>query len=123
MWIDYLRNEMRSKTRFNNWTENYSERIFMVEIKGKSFCFTGKFETKQKDSEELLTRSQVTELLEKEEGIVKNSVIKTLDYLVVGGLGSNLYSEGVKGKKILKAEQQPNTMILSEDEFFKAINY
>ncbi len=95
----------------------------MVEIKGKTFCFTGKFETKQKNSDDLLTRKEVSELVEKEGGIVKKSVVKTLDYLVVGGLGSNLYTEGTKGSKFQKAEQQSNTTILTEDEFFKAVNY
>jgi NAD-dependent DNA ligase len=95
----------------------------MIEIKGKSFCFTGKFETQSKNSDDLLTRNQVSKLVEDKGGIVKKSVIKSLDYLVVGGLGSNLYSAGTKGQKIMKAEEQENTRILSEDEFFEAINY
>ncbi len=95
----------------------------MVEIRGKTFCFTGKFETKKKNSDDLLTRKQVSELVENEGGIVKKSVVKTLDYLVIGGLGSSLYSEGSKGSKFQKAEQQSNTTILTEDDFFDAINY
>ena len=95
----------------------------MVEMKGKSFCFTGKFETKKKGTDDLLTRKQVSELVIDKGGIVKKSVVRSLDYLVVGGLGSNLYSEGTKGKKILKAEEQENTRILTEKDFFETIDY
>ena len=107
--------------------------ILLIAIAVSStFCERPEIEAGFKDA---LQYSIYTYLMENEEdfssfisilekgGIVKKSVIKSLDYLVVGGLGSNLYSEGSKGNKILRAEEQSNTTILTEDEFFEAINY
>lgn len=94
-----------------------------MEIKGKTFCFTGKFETKQKGSDKTLTRNILHELIEKKDGIVSKSVTKNLDYLVVGGLGSSRYIAGSKGKKIIKAEKQLNTKILTEEEFLDLVEF
>jgi hypothetical protein len=54
---------------------------------------------------------------------VSKSVTKNLDYLVVGGLGSSRYIAGSKGQKIIKAEKQPNTNILAEEEFLDLVEY
>ncbi len=78
-----------------------------IEFEGKTFCLTGGFSTKQKDSDKPLTRKQVSDLVTQQGGIIKGSVTKGLDYLVVGGKGSILYSSGTKGDKIIKAEEQP----------------
>ena len=94
-----------------------------VEIKGKTFWFTGKFESKQKKCDKTLTRNYLHDLVREKGGLISKSVTKGFNYLIIGGLGSNRYIEGSKGMKILKAEKQPNTTILSEKEFLKLIEY
>lgn len=94
-----------------------------IEFKGKTFCFTGEFSTKQKDEEKPLTRKIVSEMVVAKGGIAKKSVTKKLDYLVIGGSGSDRYKEGTKGSKLTKAEQQPNTTVISEKEILEALGY
>ena len=93
-----------------------------IVFENNSFCITGKFETINKESEKEYTRTEISLLIEKRNGIIKKSVLKTLDYLVVGGLGSTMYSSGLKGNKIIKAESQENTRILTEKELLKALD-
>ena len=92
-------------------------------LKEKSFCITGEFLILQKGSEESLTRNIVSKMIEAKGGIIKKSVIKSLDYLVIGGAGSDRYTKDTKGKKYIKAEEQQNTTIISETELLKALDY
>ncbi len=94
-----------------------------IEFKEKSFCITGEFLTPQKDGEKPLTRNMVSKMVEAKGGITKKTVVKSLDYLVIGEGGSDRYKEGTKGKKYTKAEEQPNTTIISETELLKALDY
>jgi len=50
-------------------------------FKEKSFCITGEFLTPQKDGEKPLTRNMVSKMIEAKGGIIKKSVIKSLDTL------------------------------------------
>ena len=47
--------------------------------------------------------------------------MRSLDYLVVGDEGSPLYEHGSKGKKIVTAEEQENTQIISERDFLDSL--
>ena len=92
-----------------------------IEIAGKSFCITGKISEINEATEKPYTRAEVSTLIEQQGGIIKKSVIRSLDYLVIGGLGSDKYLEGTKGTKYIKAEQQENTQIISDTELFKVL--
>lgn len=74
-----------------------------MEIAGKIFVLTGKL-TKY-------TRDEASKLLEARGGIVKGSVTKTTNYLVVGEK---------PGSKLTKA-QELGTEILSEDDLEKIL--
>lgn len=94
-----------------------------IEFKSKTFCITGALETYNAKTEKLLTRQQQTELIKAKGGVVKSSVTRGFDYLVVGGKGSKQYSSGSKGDKSLKAEQQENTSIITEKELLDELGY
>ena len=94
-----------------------------IEFKEKSFCITGAFSTLQKDGKIPLTRTMISELVVAKGGIIKKTVIKSLDYLVIGGAGSDRYKEGTKGSKYTQAQQQPDTKIISEEELLDALGY
>jgi NAD-dependent DNA ligase len=88
-----------------------------MEIAGKIFCFTGKFEYIDPETKKNITRKKLESEIISKGGVIKSSVTSDLDYIIVGGLGSTAYSEGTKGKKIIKAENQVNTKIINEKEF------
>ena len=92
-----------------------------IEITGKSFCITGKIERINEATEKPYTRAEVSTLIEKQGGIIKKSVVSSLDYLVIGGLGSDKYLAGTKGTKYTKADQQENTQIISDTELFEVL--
>ena len=58
-------------------------------LKEKSFCITGEFSTLQKGNEKPLTRNMVSKMIEAKGGSIKKTVIKSLDYLVIGEGGSD----------------------------------
>ena len=64
---------------------------------GRTFLFTGKLSK--------LTRAEAKARVAALGGVAKSSVVKDLDYLVVGDEGSPLYGEGKKGNKIIAAEK------------------
>jgi len=78
--------------------------------------------TENKDTNKPMTRKQLSLLIEKKGGIVKKSVVKGLDYLVIGSAGSDKYAYGSKGTKQAKAEEQ-GTEIISEVEILEALEY
>ena len=94
-----------------------------VKIKGKSFCLTGALSTVNKETGKPLSKGVIGKIIEEQGGTFKKSVVKTLDYLVTGGEGSDYYINGNKGSKILKAEAQPNTRIITEKELLEALGY
>lgn len=95
---------------------NASDFITKTDISGKTVCLTGNFDI---DSNRDRIIYRIIEL----GGIVKNNVIKSLDYLIIGNQGSENYKSGSKGKKVEKAEyfneNGAEIKILSEYDFFE----
>ncbi len=91
-----------------------------MEFLGKTFCITGAFETKQNGSEKELTRKIVADWIKEKGGIIQTTVCSNLNYLIIGAIGSQLYSAVKKGKKILKAEEL-NIPIISEITLISAL--
>lgn len=93
------------------------DRVDAVEFAGRLFCLTGDFC--------LGSRAQCEEFIRKRGGDVKTSVTKGLDYLVVGGMGSEEWKHGSFGTKILKAQQYKaagaRISIVHEDAFAAAL--
>lgn len=85
------------------------------DVVGKTFCLTGEFD--------IDSRENVINRLTNLGAIAKNNVIKSLDYLIVGNKGSELYKSGSKGSKVEKAEdfnsKGANIQIISEKDFIK----
>ena len=90
----------------------------VIDIKGKSICVTGEFKKGP--------REEISAELEKAGAIIKSAVSGKLDYLIVGGLGSDAWKHGNYGGKIKKAmelkEQGKNITIISEEDFFKSFS-
>lgn len=85
-----------------------------IDVSDKLVCITGSFKAGEK--------KDVAQKLQKRGAIVKNSVVKKLDYLIVGSLGSADYGAGRYGGKIRKAfENQdaglPVCIVLEQDVF------
>lgn len=96
--------------------ENYTANFDVIDdVFGKTICLTGDFRAG--------TREQIINRLTELGGIVKSSVIKSLNYLIVGSNGSDQYKSGTKGSKHKLAEQYnangANIKILTENEFIK----
>lgn len=70
------------------------DRVQQMDVSGKLFCFTGDFV--------FGPRRTCEEAIERRGGLV-GTVTKKLDYLVVGGLGSQEWKHGSFGTKIEKA--------------------
>lgn len=87
-----------------------------IEFNEKTVCLSGEF--KYFDSKE-----KVEEVLKSKGAIIKKTVIKSLDYLIVGDKGSDAWSSGNYGTKIKKAlewnEKGANIQILKEDEIWQ----
>ncbi len=77
----------------------------------KTFCLTGEFKC--------ATKHEVSKKLQKLGGIEKTSVSSKLDYLIVGGVGSDVWKFGKIGGKQAKAqelnEKDANIKIIDED--------
>ncbi|MHA1226987.1 MAG: hypothetical protein ACTSPV_09630 [Candidatus Hodarchaeales archaeon] len=93
----------------------------MIEIKDKSFCITGAIERINPETGEFYRRKKVETLILDAGGIVKKSVVRTLDYLVVGRGESKRCKDITQGRKYIKAKSQSNTLIIDEDELFEAL--
>jgi len=85
-----------------------------VIFQDKSFVLTGDFL--------FGTKQEVTDFIQGKGGIVKRSVSKTIDYVVIGNYGSDRYTHGTYGTKVTKAmslqDQGSTIMIIQEDELF-----
>ncbi|NJP39649.1 hypothetical protein HCH52_01065 [Oscillospiraceae bacterium HV4-5-C5C] len=68
-----------------------------VNLRGHTFCLTGDFSCG--------SRSEVEALLIQQGGIKKSGVSSKLDYLFVGGLGSEAWAYGNLGGKIARAQE------------------
>lgn len=94
---------------------NVSKVEFKFNVKGKKICLTGEFKSDLKDKiEDKLTSCGA---------IVKPNVIKGLDYLVIGSLGSSDWKDG-KGGKRMKAEEYISKgvpiKIINESDFIRS---
>lgn len=88
-----------------------------IVFEGNLFCLSGNFNHGSKtDIEKIITDRG---------GLCKSSIVKSTNYLIVGGLGSQEWSMGNFGTKVEKAlsmqEKGSDIKIISEEEFFKAI--
>lgn len=96
-------------------TGNSSNFSTKIDVTVKTICLTGNFDA---DS----SRERIINRLVELGAIVKNGVIKSLDYLIVGNQGSADYKSGNKGGKIEKAEHYnengADIQIVTESEFF-----
>ncbi len=85
-----------------------------IEIDGKSFVLTGDFSYGSKD--------EVAQYIEQHGGTVKSGVTKTLDYVVIGSLGSSKWGMGTYGSKVAKAMEWQDkgsaVQIIKEEDFF-----
>lgn len=83
-----------------------------LDLAGKTFCLTGDFKTG--------TKSEIEKKLSDKGAVKKGSVSGKLDFLFVGGLGSEAWKYGNIGGKIAKAqelqEKGKNIQIISEDD-------
>lgn len=87
------------------------------DVSGKTICLTGDFDIAERE----LIINRLVEL----GAIVKTGIIKSLDYLIVGGRGSQNYKNGQSGSKQEKVEYYNsiggNILIISESDFFKDV--
>ena len=91
-------------------THNHLRNQFPLE--NKTFCLTGEFK--------LAPRSAIAKKLKAKGAIEKNSVSAKLDYLFVGGMGSDAWKFGNIGGKIARAmelqEKGAKVIIVAEEE-------
>lgn len=89
-----------------------------VEFEGKKFVVTGNFATGN--------RKEVTQLIEALGGIVKKDVIKAIDYLVIGEVGSRDWMHSSFGRKIEKAVNYRETglpiSIITEEHWYSHLS-
>ncbi|MHA1973338.1 MAG: BRCT domain-containing protein [Candidatus Hodarchaeales archaeon] len=93
----------------------------MIEIKDKSFCITGAIEKIDPETGKPYPRNKVEAMISDAGGITKKSVVRSLDYLVVGRRKSPKIQDITQGRKYIKAKSQSNTLIIDEDELFEAL--
>ena len=88
-----------------------------IQIDGSSICLTGEFDC--------MSKAELSMLLESMGAEIKKNVTKSLDYLFVGGKGSEQWSQGNYGNKVKKAmeynEKGGNIAILKEEEILPII--
>lgn len=91
--------------------------VASISIKDSSFVLTGDFASGDKND--------IKAKIEQAGGFVKSGVSKKINYLVVGGLGSDRWKFGNQGSKITKAkelqEQGIDIHIISEDDLLKLL--
>lgn len=95
---------------FDNATE--------ITFVGKTFCLTGEFV--------FAPRTRCAEEIEKRGGLLRNSVTRKLDHLVIGSLGSPEWKHGSFGTKIegamaLKREGS-SLLLIREDDWASALS-
>lgn len=82
-----------------------------IDFDGKTFCLTGEFKC--------ATKQEISKKLQELGGIEKTGVSSKLDYLIVGGIGSDAWKFGKIGGKQAKAqelnEKGANIKIIDED--------
>lgn len=90
-----------------------------IEFSGRKFCLTGKFL--------LGTRKQCEQVVSGRGGLIEHAVTGSLDYLVVGLIGSRDWVHSTFGRKIEKAVELRNSgavvAIVAEDHFSKYLGH
>ena len=85
-----------------------------IEFIGKFFVLTGDFSSGSKE--------EIAEHINGKGGTIKSGISKSVDYVVVGNLGSDRYTHGTYGTKVLKAmelqKQGLPIKIVHEEELF-----
>ena len=93
--------------------ESEPQCVINSDIGGKLICLTGDFSS--------MERKEMEAFLTEQGAIVKKAVSKKLDFLIVGELGSNQWTQGSYGTKIKKAleynEKGADITILREHDF------
>lgn len=90
-----------------------------IEFKNKSFCFTGPAATAR--------RKDLLDVIKQLGGIPKNTIIMTLDYLVIGAQASPAWIYSTYGRKIETVMQRKQTdrnfrtQIISEYDFISTV--
>lgn len=96
---------------FENIVNPKSDGDDNIDFAGKTFCLTGEFKTASK--------SEISRKIQALGGIEKTGVSTKLDYLVIGGVGSEAWKFGKVGGKQAKAqelnEKGANIKIIEED--------
>ncbi len=82
------------------------EKAQIMKLKGLSFCFTGKLNT--------IKRADAEQLVKDLGGQPKSSVVSNLSYLVTNSTDPTA--------KYIKAQNQENTKIITEEDFIKMVN-
>jgi len=97
--------------------ENKTETINSIDLNGKLVCITGEFDCG--------SRSDVEQTLINAGADLSRSVVKALDYLIVGGRGSESWACGNYGTKVQRAlelqEKGGKIKIIRESEVLKDI--
>lgn len=87
------------------------------DVRGKTVCLSGNFAFGFK--------SDVAKYITERGGIVEDTVKKTTNYLIIGSLECDAYSNGKYGTKVKKAieynQKGSNIIILKENDFFSCI--
>lgn len=99
---------------FNDILNPVKEEKADLDLQGRTFCLSGEFKKGSKN--------EIKEVLKNLGGIEKSGVSSKLDYLFVGGIGSEAWKFGNVGGKIVKAlelqEKGSSIKIISEDDMF-----
>jgi len=93
------------------------DELLALEIKGRSFCFTGKFQHGE--------RKACQDLTAQRGGTIAKDVTRELNYLVIGSLASRDWVHASHGRKIEAAlknkEKGAPTMIISEEHWLRYV--
>ncbi len=88
-----------------------------IEFKGKTFCFTGKFQK--------IPRKQLASMTEGMGGVFTNSLTKKVDYLVIGSDGNVAWAFSCYGRKVEQAieyrKQGRKIVIVHEFDYWDAV--
>ena len=102
---------------FVNPLGNKSNQPQSIKIQGSLICLSGNFKE--------MSKAKLTSLLEERGAIMKNNVVQSLDYLVVGGLGNEQWALGNYGTKVKKAlgfiNRGFDIKIVGEEDFMKLL--
>ena len=121
-FIDFNESATLSKERFLELKQKYSIKGICavdpeVELEGKTFCVTGEFEK--------ASREEVCRRILDAGGLVKMTISKKIDYLVVGNAGNRSWAFSCYGRKVEQAvklrKEGAKLVIVCERDFWDAL--